>query len=248
MKFVIRLILVCLALNLLVSVMSIENNMERKSSSLRHKRHHTRLTRFRKDDDDCGCLIVQSYFKNKALPKKKIYKRRWPLPTPIPTPPQPPVVIPTCKPGDGAALLIELRKIFPPGVQARKPVVKEKVKNSDGSVTTTKSSSTVISGPPTGQFTKQLMDRATTFKATVINDEKNKVGIHHKKHSATGRKLNADERVKLEMEKGRNKFMVVARANCYSKLRFRLEPEYTLPYKGKKCENIGRLLHDCLNL
>jgi len=263
MKFVFRLILFCIALSFLLNIIAIElqsglNRHKKHKSHKRHQKHHSVSKRFSRDDAalkrepdeaDCGCKIVYSFNEEARKPKTKAYKRRWPLPAPIPAPPvipKPPVV---CDSADGAAFLSELRKLFPPSISQHVPKKKVVEAAADGTVTTTTthSTTTTATGPPTGIFTKGLFDQCRSFKERVINDLKpNHIGV---KHSRTGRKkLTAEEIFKLEQSKHKEAFLKRNRAYCYSKLRTYLENGYSIPYKGQKCHTIGRLLSKCVVL
>lgn len=243
MKCISRLLLLCIAAHLLISVTSHESKSSHHShmKNLLHRRHS-----MRQDEEDCGCKIVYAYYEPPKEVKKRPYKARWPKKE-EPKKEEPKTIVPTCEPGDGGAFLAELRKLFPPSISVRKPKPQVETKGESGSVTVTvsHSSSTVVaSGPPKGQFTKQIYDMCVRFHSKVIKAQKGGVPTKSKK----GKKpLSPEERRKEEMKATRRVFVKQFREKCYSKLRNYLEPTYKIPFKGSKCHEIGRTIFTCLN-
>ncbi len=250
MKFWFTLILLVLTINLVIisSVKSTKSERRVKSKFLRVK-HHSR-SQFTQADTDCGCKITYSYFEGPKVLKKKPYKRRWPLPKPIEKPEPPKKEPTTCNPGDGGALLIKLRKLFPPPITHRKP--KKHSTSSKGGVTVvtvSSSSSSASSTPPQGKFTKQIYELANNFREKIRADEKAAAGLPRKKTKLYPRKkLTPEEKEKKAMEERKEVVLKMGRRKCYSRIRQYLQSQYKIPYKGKKCHIIGRLLFTCLTL
>jgi len=238
MKFVNKLIIVSLILNILIIIQSFEMNLNRRGKSKTKKvsNHKTR-----NDDNDCGCKITLAYFAPYKKRSTKPYKARWPKKASIPEV-KVPVVTPTCDPDDGGSLLGELRQLFPPPIGKRKAAAI----SSEGGVVTKTISISSSSSPPTGKFTVQILDLAKSFRTKIKTDEKSP---YTRRKKIKGKKKKTPEEIEKEIsDKRKNSFLRISRKMCNRSIRTFLDPGFKTPYKESKCWAIGRILKRCFVL
>lgn len=214
MKFIYKLLLICLCLNIIISVNSnfistnsnLSNEKNNKLNSLFNKRLHSRdeddnesSSETSEDGDDAGCQIVQAYWAPPEPVKRKKYNPRWPEKPKFPKK-QVPWPHVTCDPENGELLLKELKQFFPP-INIKPKVSSSKAKKNkkhgkyrQSSVTITRTFSVSIASPvkPPGRWTGKLWTLAKQFKDKLSAD-------------STRRRLALRRRPRRPINKNKNK-------------------------------------------
>ena len=231
-----------------------------KPRKVKHAKSKAKALEPKISEKDCGCAIVKSFY---AVPKKRLrknYLRRWPKPPHIKRKKLKQAPKTTCH--DGILLVAKLRDAFkkPPSPKkkngGKKPVklVKQKM-NKNGmitKVTSSSSSTTKISGV-LGEWSGRIFNLMNNWNRQLSNKKAKishiKLGKRNKKTNKPKTKkkpLTDEQREKLKQNQFKTKVRRAEKLKCRKKIRKYLNVKFRSPYKGNKCEALGKIFRRCL--